>query len=403
MTIDEVNERFPTLKYKVWRAGRERMGLSTEGGVKTAPNSRPASMREADDDDLYESPSSPSQSSPSTELPPPHSPHLQAPPPAASNSNPPEGGAPVDTTAKQETTVKEDAVKEDAVKEDVAKEDVAKEDATVKDGDVPDVSKASAATLSIKDKRLSDASELDASKKRLSTDKDHASDDEDEHGDEDHPQSAVPDELLKTVGDSCAICLDVIEDDDDVRGLTCGHTFHCGCLDPWLTNRRACCPLCKADYYVPKPRPEGEAAGAAGDAGASSRDSRGRRQARGGDPNGPNPASGNLFIGPPFHRRILFASTNRPRYNSPFYGGRGNSRDARQPPPPPPHPSQQQQQGRRWLRNPLAGVSLPNPASMFRRNRNAADAAAHSAPPDVEASLPPAAATVQAPSRAAVV
>lgn len=27
------------------------------------------------------------------------------------------------------------------------------------------------------------------------------------------------------------------------------------CLDPWLTNRRACCPLCKADYYTPKPRP----------------------------------------------------------------------------------------------------------------------------------------------------
>jgi len=31
------------------------------------------------------------------------------------------------------------------------------------------------------------------------------------------------------------------------------------CLDPWLTGRRACCPLCKADYYVPKPRSEGEA------------------------------------------------------------------------------------------------------------------------------------------------
>jgi hypothetical protein len=24
-----------------------------------------------------------------------------------------------------------------------------------------------------------------------------------------------------------------------------------------LTSRRACCPLCKADYYVPKPRTEG--------------------------------------------------------------------------------------------------------------------------------------------------
>jgi Ring finger domain len=49
-----------------------------------------------------------------------------------------------------------------------------------------------------------------------------------------------------------------LEEDDDIRGLTCGHAFHAGCLDPWLTSRRACCPLCKADYYVPKPRPEGE-------------------------------------------------------------------------------------------------------------------------------------------------
>jgi hypothetical protein len=51
-----------------------------------------------------------------------------------------------------------------------------------------------------------------------------------------------------------------LEPDDDIRGLTCGHAFHAGCLDPWLTSRRACCPLCKADYFIPKPRPEGEAA-----------------------------------------------------------------------------------------------------------------------------------------------
>jgi hypothetical protein len=50
--------------------------------------------------------------------------------------------------------------------------------------------------------------------------------------------------------------LDIIEDDDDIRGLACGHAFHASCVDPWLTSRRACCPLCKADYYVPKPRPQ---------------------------------------------------------------------------------------------------------------------------------------------------
>lgn len=77
--------------------------------------------------------------------------------------------------------------------------------------------------------------------------------------DEDDPiHAAVPAEMLANPGDSCAICIDTLEDDDDVRGLTCGHAFHASCVDPWLTSRRACCPLCKADYYIPKPRPEGE-------------------------------------------------------------------------------------------------------------------------------------------------
>jgi hypothetical protein len=46
-----------------------------------------------------------------------------------------------------------------------------------------------------------------------------------------------------------------------VRGLTCGHAFHAACIDPWLTTRRACCPLCKADYYTPKPRAQAAEAG----------------------------------------------------------------------------------------------------------------------------------------------
>lgn len=48
---------------------------------------------------------------------------------------------------------------------------------------------------------------------------------------------------------SCAICLETFEPDDVVRGLFCGHVYHSDCLDPWLTRRRACCPICKRDYY----------------------------------------------------------------------------------------------------------------------------------------------------------
>uniref|UniRef100_A0A060T9U9 ARAD1D17424p n=1 Tax=Blastobotrys adeninivorans TaxID=409370 RepID=A0A060T9U9_BLAAD len=49
--------------------------------------------------------------------------------------------------------------------------------------------------------------------------------------------------------DTCAVCLEQMEDMESVRLLTCGHIFHAECIDPWFTMRRACCPLCKADYY----------------------------------------------------------------------------------------------------------------------------------------------------------
>ncbi|KAM0722131.1 hypothetical protein Q7P37_001572 [Cladosporium fusiforme] len=129
-----------------------------------------------------------------------------------------------------------------------------------------------------------------------------------EDEDDDDPiRTAAPPEMLGAPGDSCAICLDTLEDDDDVRGLTCGHAFHGACVDPWLTSRRACCPLCKADYYVPKPRPEGE-----------EQNSSGRRSGRGANmPQNPPPA----WIGSrgmPFRSRFLgsrglFLSSNQPQ------------------------------------------------------------------------------------------
>lgn len=90
---------------------------------------------------------------------------------------------------------------------------------------------------------------------------------------------APSEEQLHFTSGSCAICLDHIEDEDIVRGLVCGHVFHADCLDPWLTKRRACCPMCKRDYYY-KGNQNGEneadsndAATNTGDTQANNRDS----------------------------------------------------------------------------------------------------------------------------------
>lgn len=206
MTMDEVNERFPLTKYKNWVASRAREGLPTNGGV-TAPSSRAGSVREVEG---IIPPSSPVETK--------HSINTR---PATANSDNPRVSSgdrkSMETAAvekENETTTKPDENKLEQVR----------------------------TTASTVDKHPTVASE------------------EEEDEEDDHIHTAVPPELLTNPGDSCAICIDTLEDDDDIRGLTCGHAFHAGCLDPWLTSRRACCPLCKADYWTPKPRPEGDAA-----------------------------------------------------------------------------------------------------------------------------------------------
>jgi hypothetical protein len=215
MTMDEVNERFPLTKYKNWVATRAREGLPTAGGVHAAPG-RAASVRDVDG----VMPSSPTGTKHSVNT----RPDTADGEAAEITISPPTnnmGGKFGSERKSVDVTVAEKGIKSPTVEETNGLEQVHTTSSTV-------------------DKHITTATE-------------------DDDDDDDHIHTAVPPELLTNPGDSCAICIDTLEEDDDIRGLTCGHAFHAGCLDPWLTSRRACCPLCKADYYTPKPRPEGEA------------------------------------------------------------------------------------------------------------------------------------------------
>ncbi|CAN8101380.1 unnamed protein product [Discula destructiva] len=206
MSIDEVNEKFPMMKYKSWVASRAQEGLPTQGGISQPP-SRAGSLRDADGivslkkerDSLDETRTT--------------------------------GGASLTRSATHAT--QHDPTSEPTEKTGSTGVDDARRSSN---GAAPAIAPAQARVDS------------------------PASDSDHEEDEDDRIHDALPPEALESSGDTCAICIDTLEDDDDVRGLSCGHAFHAVCLDPWLTSRRACCPLCKADYYTPKPRapaPEG--------------------------------------------------------------------------------------------------------------------------------------------------
>ncbi|KAF2198119.1 hypothetical protein GQ43DRAFT_483568 [Delitschia confertaspora ATCC 74209] len=224
MSMDEVNERFPLTKYKAWKASREDEGLPAEGGITTAPPSRAASLKEVGGIMRKSVDDGGSNDRPATAL-----------------SNRPETPIGKSAAEQQPTSPKE------------------KESATALEKEVgPEIEKKDKA----KAPELVQVETVSSHYAPAKPGDEHDHDAEDSDEDDAIAMAATP-EAYAEPGDNCAICLDALENEDDVRGLTCGHAFHAGCLDPWLTSRRACCPLCKSDYYIPKPRPEGETVGPA--------------------------------------------------------------------------------------------------------------------------------------------
>lgn len=280
MTMDEVNERFPLMKYKAWMASRAEEGLPTAGGV-AAPSSRPGSVRNQEGISEAANPTRKSHES--------HRSHTSQEPAAVT------APIPSDPTSEK-------AASPEPRVDSTNEEPPSSSPASPKSPQQPNTTDASSASPNSN----APVPEYYAYKPPASTP--NPEDDHSDGEDDDQIQNAVPTEMMDHPGDSCAICIDTLENDDDVRGLTCGHAFHASCLDPWLTSRRACCPLCKADYYVPKPRPEGDAGlpdgsspAGAGGAGGVGRRQPGMSNVRGDGPN----ATQSAYIGGRGRPRIM--------------------------------------------------------------------------------------------------
>eukprot|EP01138_Halocafeteria_seosinensis_P007993 gb/GECG01008166.1/.p1 GENE.gb/GECG01008166.1/~~gb/GECG01008166.1/.p1 ORF type:complete len:346 (+),score=28.34 gb/GECG01008166.1/:1-1038(+) len=71
------------------------------------------------------------------------------------------------------------------------------------------------------------------------------------------PRAKEQEETTQTAGDEedpdkelkrkCSICLAYFENGEQLRILPCLHQFHSECIDPWLSQGKAECPVCKVD------------------------------------------------------------------------------------------------------------------------------------------------------------
>ncbi|ROV93395.1 hypothetical protein VMCG_08391 [Cytospora schulzeri] len=163
MTMDEVNEKFPMMKYKSWVASRAQEGLPTRGGISQPP-SRANSINDAD------------------------------------------GIIPINK--ELESTEDRPVTSGASITKQVS------DDATIEH----DEKFVSATTAEVDGRTTSGP----AAPTRTDS---PGSDDEHEDDEDDRIHDALPPEMLESSGDTCAICIDTLEDDDDVLRKTKNTTF----------------------------------------------------------------------------------------------------------------------------------------------------------------------------------
>ncbi|KAK8796076.1 hypothetical protein WA171_004040 [Blastocystis sp. BT1] len=59
------------------------------------------------------------------------------------------------------------------------------------------------------------------------------------------PSYSIP----SPMDEECAICMTVFSNKDNLRKLSCNHVFHAKCIDPWIINYKAQCPICKSAVW----------------------------------------------------------------------------------------------------------------------------------------------------------
>ncbi|KAI5295410.1 hypothetical protein KEM52_001480 [Ascosphaera acerosa] len=253
MTMDEVNDQFPLMKYKVWRSDRASKGLPTSGGISVPPSRAPSIKGEKD------------SSMPTVEIIEDVDAELPSPLPTdtsrVSRSDSghlcsPASPSGYDSTVSSNQSRFDKSSVLSSCLERLHLQGDSRGASHPERRDDKDVTLTSIQERPSYQSQRSRRSHVPITSADSSPNARPHSDNGDSETDE-PIHHAVMSECTDVSGDVCAICLDVIDDEDDIRGLKCDHTFHASCIDPWLTSRRACCPLCKADYYVPKPRPEG--------------------------------------------------------------------------------------------------------------------------------------------------